>query len=165
MRTLSRHQVSVKDLSKTFEEQIERTSEEVEKRKNFEERKHLELERRRYHEKVCFGDVFLCQKWRFTVFQMGQPRPLFVNFRSFQTKILQKKTVGVSGIWTWIVGVEGEHADHHHGPWWYIVGRPFIAEIMLPQKFRFKEFTSDRDQWLQSIMIKWLDDQSHFWEL
>ena len=36
-------------------------------------------------------------------FNMGQPRPLFVA-----------KTVDVSGIRTRIVGVEGEHADHHH---------------------------------------------------
>ena len=45
-------------------------------------------------------------------FKMGQPRSLFVYFRSFQTQILQKKTVGVSRIRTWIVRVEGEHADH-----------------------------------------------------
>ena len=37
---------------------------------------------------------------------------LFVYFRSFQTQILQKKTVGFSGIRTQIVGVESEHADH-----------------------------------------------------
>ena len=43
---------------------------------------------------------------------MGQPRPVFVYFRSFQTKILQKKALGFSGIRTRIVGVEGEHADH-----------------------------------------------------
>ena len=43
---------------------------------------------------------------------MGQPLPLFVYFRSFQTKILQKKTVGFSGIQTWTVGVEGKNADH-----------------------------------------------------
>ena len=36
----------------------------------------------------------------------------FVYFRSFQTQILQKKTVDVSGIRTWIVRVEGKHADH-----------------------------------------------------
>ena len=44
-------------------------------------------------------------------FLKGQPWPLFVYFRSFQTKFLQKK-LGVSGIWIRIVGVEGEHADH-----------------------------------------------------
>ena len=43
---------------------------------------------------------------------MDQPRPLFVYFRSFQTQILQEKTVSVSRIRTWIVGVDGEHADH-----------------------------------------------------
>ena len=43
---------------------------------------------------------------------MGLPRPLFVYFRSFQTQILQKKTVGVSKIRTRIVGVESEQADH-----------------------------------------------------
>ena len=31
-----------------------------------------------------------------------------------RTKIY-RKTVGFSGIQTWIVGVEGEHVDHHHG--------------------------------------------------
>ena len=44
--------------------------------------------------------------------KMGLPRPLFVYFCSFQTQILEKKTVDVSGIRTWIVGVEGEQADH-----------------------------------------------------
>ena len=38
-------------------------------------------------------------------FFKGQPRPLFVYFRSFQAHILQKKaTTGLE--------VEGEHADH-----------------------------------------------------
>ena len=41
----------------------------------------------------------------------GPTRPLFVYFHSFQTQILQKKTVDVSRIRTRIVGVEGEHAD------------------------------------------------------
>ena len=31
---------------------------------------------------------------------------------SFQTQILQKDAWGFSGIWTWIVRVEGKHADH-----------------------------------------------------
>ena len=43
---------------------------------------------------------------------MDQLRPLFVSFHSCQTQILQKKTVGFSRIQTWIVRVEGEHADH-----------------------------------------------------
>ena len=68
---------------------------------------------------------------------MGQPRPLFVYVRSFQTQILHKKTeaffktwansglflffsntnftertVALGGNRTQIVGVEGEHADH-----------------------------------------------------
>ena len=42
---------------------------------------------------------------------MGQPRPLFVYFRSFQEQFY-RKIVDLSGIWTRIVGVEGEHADH-----------------------------------------------------
>ena len=29
---------------------------------------------------------------------------------------LYRKTVGISGIQTRIVGVEGEQVDHHHGP-------------------------------------------------
>ena len=48
----------------------------------------------------------------FSFFKKGQPRNLFVYFRSFQTQILQKKTVSFSGIQTRIVRVEGEHADH-----------------------------------------------------
>ena len=43
--------------------------------------------------------------------KVGQPRPLFVYFRSFQTQYY-RKTLGFSGIRTRIVGVEGEHADH-----------------------------------------------------
>ena len=43
---------------------------------------------------------------------MGQPWLVFVYFLSFQTQIVQKKTVGVSGIRTRIVGVTGERADH-----------------------------------------------------
>ena len=46
---------------------------------------------------------------------MGHPRPLFVYFRSFQT-IYRIKTVDFSRIRTRIIGVEGEHADHHHCP-------------------------------------------------
>ena len=42
---------------------------------------------------------------------MGHPRPLLVYFRSFQTQIPHKQTVGVSRIRTRIIGVEGEHAD------------------------------------------------------
>ena len=44
--------------------------------------------------------------------QIGQPKPLFVYFSSFQIQILQKKTVGFSGIRTRIDKVEGKHADH-----------------------------------------------------
>ena len=46
------------------------------------------------------------------MFLKNGPTPAsFVYFRSFQTPILQKKTVGFSEIRTWIVGKEGEHAD------------------------------------------------------
>ena len=42
---------------------------------------------------------------------MGQPRPLFVYFRSFRARTnFTEKTLGISGIL--IVGVEGKHADH-----------------------------------------------------
>ena len=41
--------------------------------------------------------------------KMGQPRPLFVYFCSFQTQIFTEKTEGIR---TRIVRVEGEHADH-----------------------------------------------------
>ena len=43
---------------------------------------------------------------------MGQPPPLFFIFVFFQQTFLQKKTVCFSQIRTWIVGVEGEQADH-----------------------------------------------------
>ena len=42
------------------------------------------------------------------VIKMGQPRPLFVYFRSFQIQ-LNRKIVDFSGIRTRIVG---KHADH-----------------------------------------------------
>ena len=38
------------------------------------------------------------------VLKMGLPWPLFVYFRSFQTQVFTEKTVGFSGIRTWIVG-------------------------------------------------------------
>ena len=34
----------------------------------------------------------------------------------FSNTNFTEKTVGFSWIRTWIVGKEGEHADHHHGP-------------------------------------------------
>ena len=46
------------------------------------------------------------------IFQMDHPRPLFVNFRSFSINLQNTKTVDFSGIQIWIVGAEGEHADH-----------------------------------------------------
>ena len=42
---------------------------------------------------------------------MGQPRLFLFIFVRFNHK-LYRKTVGISGIGTRIVGVEGEHADH-----------------------------------------------------
>ena len=42
---------------------------------------------------------------------MGQLRPLFAYFRSFQIQFY-RKIVYVSGIRTRIIGVECEHADH-----------------------------------------------------
>ena len=44
---------------------------------------------------------------------MGQPRTLFVYFRSFQTQF-DRKIVAFSGIRTQIIRVEGEHAGYHH---------------------------------------------------
>ena len=41
-RTLARSRVSVKDLSKTFEQQIEQTGVEAEKSKNFQQRRYQE---------------------------------------------------------------------------------------------------------------------------
>ena len=43
---------------------------------------------------------------------MGQPRPLLSLFLFFSNKNFTEKTVGVREIRTWIVGVEGKHADH-----------------------------------------------------
>ena len=37
---------------------------------------------------------------------------LFIVFSFFSNNSLQKKTVSFSRVWTQIVGVEGEHADH-----------------------------------------------------
>ena len=42
----------------------------------------------------------------------ANPGLFFVYFRSFQTPILHKKTVGFSAIQTRIVGIESEHGDH-----------------------------------------------------
>ena len=53
---------------------------------------------------ILVGTLFFLKK-------VGQSRPLFVYFRSFQTQY-DRKTVGVSRIRTRNVGVEGEHADH-----------------------------------------------------
>ena len=36
---------------------------------------------------------------------------IYLIFLFCLTQILQKKPEGVCGIWTWSVGVEGEHAD------------------------------------------------------
>ena len=45
-------------------------------------------------------------------FKMGLPRPIFVLFSVFSHTNFTVKTVGVSGIRTRIVGVEGEYANH-----------------------------------------------------
>ena len=42
---------------------------------------------------------------------MGQPWPLFAYFVIFKHKLC-RKTVGLSGIRTRIIVVEGKHADH-----------------------------------------------------
>ena len=42
---------------------------------------------------------------------MGQPHLFLYIFVLFKQKFY-RKIVDVSGIWTWIMGVEGEHADH-----------------------------------------------------
>ena len=45
--------------------------------------------------------------------KIGQPRPLFVYFQSFSNTTFTEISVGVSGIRTWIVRVEGKHAADH----------------------------------------------------
>ena len=67
------------------------------------------------HDRPSLNILLLCYLRQFKCkglfLKMGQPG-LFFYFRSFQTQILQKKTVGFSGIRTRIVGLEGDHADH-----------------------------------------------------
>ena len=46
--------------------------------------------------------IFLC------IFEMGYSGPLFIDFSSFQTSY----SVAFCWIRTWIVGRDGEHADH-----------------------------------------------------
>ena len=46
---------------------------------------------------------------------MGLPGLFLFVFVLFKHKVC-RKTVGFRGIRTRIIGVEGEHADHHHGP-------------------------------------------------
>ena len=53
----------------------------------------------------CLFNSFFLKK-------VAQPRPLFCSFLFFSNTILQKKTVGFSGIRTRIVGVEGQQTDH-----------------------------------------------------
>ena len=62
---------------------------------------------------------------------MGQPWPLFVHFRSFQT-IFRIKTVDFSGIWTWTDGIEGEHADHLTTNTWL----GFVHQIAIIPKWK-----------------------------
>ena len=45
------------------------------------------------------------------LFKMGQPRPLFVYFSSFQQQVFWK-IIALSVIRTQTVEVKGEHADH-----------------------------------------------------
>ena len=60
---------------------------------------------------VCLLKIGHC------VFSVGQSRPLFAYFCSFQTQILgTEKTEALSEVRTWIVGVECNLADRHHGP-------------------------------------------------
>ena len=59
--------------------------------------------------------MFLDHHYKLHLTKCVQTRPLFVFFRTFQTLFLEK-TVGFSRIQTRIVGVKGEHADHHRGP-------------------------------------------------
>ena len=59
---------------------------------------------------------FLLRRQSFSLFfisflKVGQPRPLFVYFRSIQTQYY-RKNVGFSGIRTRIFRVVGKHADH-----------------------------------------------------
>ena len=57
----------------------------------------------------------------------GLTRPLFVYFRSFSNTYFTEKTVGFSGIRTRMVGIDGKHADHHHGPKLIIVEKKTIT--------------------------------------
>ena len=50
--------------------------------------------------------------WVYLLFKNGPSRPLFVYFRSSHNNNFYRKIVDPSRIQTWIVGVEGKHADH-----------------------------------------------------
>ena len=45
-------------------------------------------------------------------YKSGSTKASFCLFLFFSNTLLQKKTIGFSGIQTRIIGVEGEHADH-----------------------------------------------------
>ena len=83
---------------------------------------------------------------------MGPPRPLFVYFCSFQTQILQKKTLGFSRIRTRIVGVEGEHADHlviTTAPFFIL---PFTFWVSLKQRTPYYRYVLI---WYKNELIKY----------
>ena len=59
-------------------------------------------------------DQLTYQSTKSTILKKNGPTPasFFVYFNSVQTQFFTEKTVVVSGIWTRIFGVEGEHANH-----------------------------------------------------
>ena len=75
---------------------------------------------------------------------LALPWASFCYFRSFQTQILQKKIVGISGIRTRIVRVEGEHADHlstttaRH----VVMGRTTAVDL-----YHFRFYYASRSMW------------------
>ena len=58
-----------------------------------------------------FTSIFCPIVRKIMFFEMGQPRPLFVYFRSFQQQ-LYIKIAGFREIRTRIIEVEGEHSDY-----------------------------------------------------
>ena len=72
------------------------------------------------------------------------PGPLFVIFVLFKHKFYRKKIVGISGIRTRIVRVEGEHADHlstttaRH----VVMGRTTAVDL-----YHFRFYYASRSMW------------------
>ena len=61
---------------------------------------------------VTFCSTSISNSLSWGLLKKYQPWPLFHVLVCFSKNMLHDKIVDFSGIWTRIVGVEGEHADH-----------------------------------------------------